>query len=186
MTKRDEILEVALKIFAKKGYENTTLDEIAKEVGITKPAIYYHFKNKNELYNFIFQEHFKRLSFTKKESLEEDIRAYIDTFGDFFIENPFIAKLFSKELSSEAEHLTDDTVKIVSRSLRHLMEILKDSCINPFFIQTLIVSSFTTYINTLNLRDRISNMIKNEKLIANFDIKREILKMVILYIKANR
>ena len=56
MATKEDILQIALKHFANKGYENTTLEDIAKEIDITKPAIYYYFKNKEELYNEIFKE----------------------------------------------------------------------------------------------------------------------------------
>jgi AcrR family transcriptional regulator len=49
LTRRDEIIQVAARIFAVKGYHGTTLDEIASELVITKPALYYHIRNKEEL-----------------------------------------------------------------------------------------------------------------------------------------
>jgi AcrR family transcriptional regulator len=49
LTRRDEIIQVAARIFAAKGYHGTTLDEIASELVITKPALYYHIRNKEEL-----------------------------------------------------------------------------------------------------------------------------------------
>jgi len=176
MSKKEQILKEAVKIFAKKGYENTSLEEIAKEVGITKPAIYYHFKNKKELYNQIFIESFKNLKF------ENDLKDYIYKMGDFFIAHPNIAKLFSKELACEMEHLDTQTIKIVSKTLKILSEILKDKNVNPFFIQTLIVASFTTYTNTLELRKKISKVWQSD-ILPEFNIKDEIYKMIILYIK---
>ena len=48
-TRRDEIMQVAARIFAIKGYHATTLEEIARELGITKPALYYHVRSKEEI-----------------------------------------------------------------------------------------------------------------------------------------
>jgi AcrR family transcriptional regulator len=48
-TRKDEIIRVASIIFAAKGYHGTTLEEIAKKMGISKPALYYHIKNKAEI-----------------------------------------------------------------------------------------------------------------------------------------
>lgn len=45
----DKILATALDLFVTKGYEGTTVDEIAKTAGVTKGAIYFHFRNKAEL-----------------------------------------------------------------------------------------------------------------------------------------
>ncbi len=47
--RRDEILKAARILFSKKGYSGTTLDDIAKRVGITKGTIYLYFKNKEDL-----------------------------------------------------------------------------------------------------------------------------------------
>lgn len=46
---RVQILEAALKVFSEKGYSRTTFVDIAKEIGLTKGAVYWHFKTKPEL-----------------------------------------------------------------------------------------------------------------------------------------
>ncbi len=47
--KRDRILQEAVKLFYKNGFTGTTLDDIAAELGVTKPFIYTHFRSKVEL-----------------------------------------------------------------------------------------------------------------------------------------
>ena len=46
----NEILDAALRIFARRGLHKTTLEEVAKEAGISKGTIYLYFKNKEELF----------------------------------------------------------------------------------------------------------------------------------------
>ncbi|MEG1913397.1 MAG: TetR family transcriptional regulator [Cloacibacillus sp.] len=46
---RLRILESALDIFSEKCYSNASLTEIAEHVGLSKGALYWHFKNKNDL-----------------------------------------------------------------------------------------------------------------------------------------
>jgi AcrR family transcriptional regulator len=46
---RTRIQDVALRLFNEKGYEATSLREIADEIGVTKAALYYHFKTKEEI-----------------------------------------------------------------------------------------------------------------------------------------
>ncbi|AZV62545.1 TetR/AcrR family transcriptional regulator [Peribacillus frigoritolerans] len=55
MTK-NEIKNISLSLFTKYGYEGTALSEIAKRVGIQKPSIYNHFKNKDDLFLCLFEE----------------------------------------------------------------------------------------------------------------------------------
>ncbi len=46
---RTRIQEIALKLFVEQGYETTSLREIAEALGVTKAALYYHFKSKDEI-----------------------------------------------------------------------------------------------------------------------------------------
>ena len=46
---RGRIQEIALKLFTEKGYEATSLREIAEALGVTKAALYYHFKTKDDI-----------------------------------------------------------------------------------------------------------------------------------------
>ncbi|MFM9593816.1 TetR/AcrR family transcriptional regulator [Streptomyces scabiei] len=52
---RRRIQEVALELFAERGYEKTSLREIAEALRVTKPAIYYHYQSKEEILESIFQ-----------------------------------------------------------------------------------------------------------------------------------
>jgi len=47
--KRRAALRVAARIFNEKGYHATSLDEVADEIGVTKTALYYYFRNKEQL-----------------------------------------------------------------------------------------------------------------------------------------
>jgi AcrR family transcriptional regulator len=46
----EQTLEVAHRLFAERGYADVTMDEIAAEVGVTKPLLYNYFGNKERLY----------------------------------------------------------------------------------------------------------------------------------------
>lgn len=52
----DLIKQHALQLFAQKGYFGTSLNDVASLVGIKKPSLYAHFKNKDDLYITILQE----------------------------------------------------------------------------------------------------------------------------------
>lgn len=47
---RDRIIASAARVFARKGFQRATLDAVAADAGMTKGAIYWHFKSKNDLF----------------------------------------------------------------------------------------------------------------------------------------
>ncbi|MFD4572964.1 TetR/AcrR family transcriptional regulator [Streptomyces sp. NPDC058417] len=53
---RQRIQDVALELFAEQGYEKTSLREIAERLEVTKAALYYHFKTKEEIIVSIFAD----------------------------------------------------------------------------------------------------------------------------------
>lgn len=53
---RSAVLKAALTVFSRKGYAAATLDDIAKAAGVTRGAIYWHFKSKADLYNTLTRE----------------------------------------------------------------------------------------------------------------------------------
>ncbi|MEU9292027.1 helix-turn-helix domain-containing protein [Streptomyces sp. NPDC048275] len=53
---RQRIQDVALELFSEQGYEKTSLREIAEHLDVTKAALYYHFKTKEEILISLFQD----------------------------------------------------------------------------------------------------------------------------------
>lgn len=64
-TKR-KIFETSMKLFSEKGYDATSIEEITATVGVAKGTLYYHFSNKEEIFNFLVEEGMKLL----KNSIE--------------------------------------------------------------------------------------------------------------------
>ncbi|MEU8629888.1 TetR/AcrR family transcriptional regulator [Streptomyces sp. NPDC048669] len=53
---RQRIQDVALTLFAEQGYEKTSLREISEKLDVTKAALYYHFKTKEDILASIFED----------------------------------------------------------------------------------------------------------------------------------
>ncbi|MFI1851971.1 TetR/AcrR family transcriptional regulator [Streptomyces sp. NPDC020480] len=53
---RQRIQDVAMELFAEQGYEKTSLREIAERLDVTKAALYYHFKTKEDILISLFQD----------------------------------------------------------------------------------------------------------------------------------
>ncbi len=89
MDTKQTLVREALLLFLQRGYDTVTLTEIAARVGITKPAIYYHFRNKEELAEGVL-DHFtqvmtawSRARFGGCTTARELVEAFITSWQDF-------------------------------------------------------------------------------------------------------
>ncbi len=103
--KYELILEKAYEHLAINGYENTSLKNIAKSIGITKPAIYYYFNSKEELFvtllNYIIEE------------LENDFKAILDKLKKIKTKEEFIGFLKNIIITDMAKLEKDTNISIV-------------------------------------------------------------------------
>lgn len=88
--RQGQLLEIACRLFARQGYKGTSLRDIADEAQITKAALYYHFPNKEALYQQIVLESTRALVDAVHESVAragtpvEKVRAFMLTSADVF------------------------------------------------------------------------------------------------------
>lgn len=73
--RRESIIQNALKIFDRRGFANTSLDDIARETGVKREAIYYYFNNRAEILLSIIRP--------QSESLVAEMRAIVESRGNF-------------------------------------------------------------------------------------------------------
>jgi len=89
---REQILAEAALLFAQRGYASTSMKEVAERCGVSKPALYHYFRDKNELLAFICEEHLARLKAVVLEvealSLDPEpairlmIRRFVEEYAD--------------------------------------------------------------------------------------------------------
>jgi AcrR family transcriptional regulator len=127
--KRERILEEAVKLFYERGFTGTTLDDIAAELGVTKPFIYTHFRGKVELLAALCKP-------TIELSLEavanaasrpgtptERLRLAITDFTKVVLQRqPNIAIYFREEKHLSAESLAE--INALRRQFDHLLSDL--------------------------------------------------------------
>lgn len=90
--RRRQLLEVARSVLAKDGYHETTMSDIARAAGVTKPVLYQHFSSKRDLYRNVLEDIGARLervvieAATEAASPRERASAGIDAYVKF-VEN---------------------------------------------------------------------------------------------------
>ena len=67
--RREQLLDVGRSLFAEKGYEGTSVEEIAARAGVSKPVVYEHFGGKEGLYAVVVDREVSRMLGTVTEGL---------------------------------------------------------------------------------------------------------------------
>ncbi len=148
---KEKIFNVSLDLFSQKGYDNVSIREIAKNVGIKESSIYNHYKNKEAILNAIL-EYFKKelnVEFPNEETLkimENDPILFYHTGSEIFksqLKKPKLMKI----------------LRII------LIETYHNDKIRNFFMNNIIIEPITIWTYIFNL------MIEKEIIQTNITAK---------------
>ena len=108
-SKRQAIIEAARKIFAMKGYEDTTIAEIAEDAGIAVGTVYLYFGNKRDIYTSVSLDWAVSLAAVFEDPtiaelpIEQVPRAMIEATFRICHQDSDMMSLFQVDIQSEAE-----------------------------------------------------------------------------------
>ncbi len=108
--RRALIEQAAARLFAERGYEATTVEEICAAAGVSKPMLYRHFDSKRELCMRLLERRRDELAaaplgtFLDTEgSVEERLAAMIDAWFSHVAEHPYSSRLLFQDITGDAE-----------------------------------------------------------------------------------
>ena len=78
---KQKILDVSLDLFSQKGFSAVSIRDICKSVGIKESSVYYHFKNKQSIFNELLQR-FETTATDLMCQLEQGVNALPDASGE--------------------------------------------------------------------------------------------------------
>ncbi len=113
---RERILEVALELFVDQGYDGTSLRDIAKRLGVTKAALYYHFERKDDIFLALHlraHELLRDVLVPLDEAPDDRARsdawpAVLERFVDRAVEHPRLVLLHVRNPGALAAVVDDD------------------------------------------------------------------------------
>lgn len=110
-SKHDQIIESAIKVFARKGFYNAKVSEIAREANVADGTIYLYFKNKDDILISLFEEKvdlmIQRME-TELESVQDPldkIRAFVAHHLLLIKENKYLAEVIQVELRQSSKFM---------------------------------------------------------------------------------
>ena len=104
---RERLIGIALELFARNGYAETTLAAIAREAGMTPAAVHYYFRTREQLFETIFDERIlpmrARVDAIFQEHADDPVAAFTrlaERFVEVAVEQPWIGPVLFTELLS--------------------------------------------------------------------------------------
>jgi TetR/AcrR family transcriptional regulator len=126
---RTEALKAATRLFANKGFESTSLQDIADEVGVRKQSLLYYFPNKQDLHRHVlsrllshWNEQLPQL-FVAAPTVRKRIEDLLSAVVAFFAEDPDRARLLIREMLDRP----DDMRRLLSDNSQVWMKLLTDA-----------------------------------------------------------
>ncbi len=140
--RREQLLAVAIDVFAREGFHETSMNDVAEAAGITKPVLYQHFESKRELYLAVIDEAGRRMieaiahqplaSTDERERTRRGFTAYFEWVAD---DHDAFQVLFASDSRRDPEF--NEVVRSFTSQIADLIEPLITADIDPDHRRTL-------------------------------------------------
>ncbi len=154
--KRDALFRVAARAFNENGFHNTTLDDIAARLNVTKPALYYYVKSKDDImvecYRVAFAHMKSAIDVAHRTDrpgmgrLTEFLKSYIELVANDFGRCLILTGL--KPLTSESQAKLKPIARQINKALQEIVALgMRDGSIrkgNPAMVANAIFGSFNS------------------------------------------
>jgi AcrR family transcriptional regulator len=119
---RRQILATAQRLFTELGYDATSLQMIADEMGLTKAAVYYHFRAKSDILHAAMQPGIERLEALLEEGAgirgrRARTEHLVNGFVDFLVQNRHYAVMASTDPAAKRNKLDDESTTARRRAV---------------------------------------------------------------------
>ncbi|HVC08093.1 MAG TPA: TetR/AcrR family transcriptional regulator [Solirubrobacterales bacterium] len=107
--RREVIAVAAAEVFAERGYQGASIDEIASRSGVTPPVVYDHFESKQDLYRCLLERHFADLrqvwssNFSGEDPPERRIARSFEAWFAYVEAHPFAGRVLFRDTSGDPE-----------------------------------------------------------------------------------
>lgn len=184
--RQQELVQAAIEIIARKGYEKLTTKNLASQIGISESALYRHIGSKHELVEMVLC-HFEKLSCAVLEQIRHEqlapldcVRRFVLSRYELFSDNPDLARvMFSEELyKNDLSFITQyQSIMHIHRDevVGYLLKAQKngsiDQSLNPIQIFRIIVGSMRLIVSQWSTSDGAFDLISEGTSLLNTIIK---------------
>jgi AcrR family transcriptional regulator len=121
MTSKEKIIDAAIEVFFEKGFDGASMRVIAERAGLTKPMIYYHFKNKEALYLGLLEENLELFCQGLENLLaanadpQTTLSSIIDHFEQTFARGTKVYNIIQREIAGNGHFVALLTERYFSK-----------------------------------------------------------------------
>ena len=165
---RQRLFSAAAAEFAARGYAGANVDRIARAARLNKAMIYYHFRNKAELYREILRDMFSAVRAgviavaATTASPEDKIRGYVEAIAAAAEARPHFPPIWFREIAEGGAHVDVVTLGYVHDVMTTLGAILEEGRragrfqpVTPILLQGAIIAPLLFFFATAPLRRKI-------------------------------
>lgn len=134
MDTKEQILEAAIAVFSEKGYHKASMDQVAAEAKVSKGAIYYFFKNKNELFLEIITSGFYLLNEELSKIVDSDldvpqaIYRTVSAYVNLCLDYPRLAMIILSESTDNLDpDLSDSINQLLGQIVDQIISLLDEA-----------------------------------------------------------
>lgn len=153
--RRDQILKSAEKVFSEKGFQNSTISDVAKETGVSDTTIYEYFSSKEELLFSIPREGIE----LSKQMLDSHLsyingaanklRGMVYHLCKFYQDNPYFASISLMTLKTNKKFMETDTYRDLIEYYKIMINVIREgmqagefkSDLDPYFMRAVLIGS---------------------------------------------
>ena len=130
--RRRQILDAAIRVFARQGFHSCRVSDIADEAGVAYGLVYHYFKSKDQVLNELFSERWSLMLAAIDEVDAQDIpaREKLDAVAGFIIDSyrhdPELMKVIIVEVTRAANSFGRTHLPEISRAYESIAKIVSD------------------------------------------------------------
>ncbi|MDB5396340.1 MAG: transcriptional regulator, TetR family [Rhodospirillales bacterium] len=144
VSRREDILAISARLFAERGFDRTTMREIAAEAGIQAASLYHHFATKDDILHAVIRDFLQGLPKAYRDIIAENpgpdrvIRVFVAFALHIALENSVVLSIVIRERKALAGHAGFAYVEATMREVRAIwLEMFQKGAAQGVFRQDL-------------------------------------------------
>jgi len=132
---REDIIEVASYLFSEYTYLGASMSDIAKKLNISKPALYYHFKSKAEIYKKVLDRIFYELKTyiteaSGEKTIDKKLYRLIKNYLDFGLKEKNLIRALMLKLSPGNLEINEHIVNLREKIVNLIQPLIEEVILN--------------------------------------------------------